>query len=56
MFMTGKSSNKKLCKVTSPFKDLYWTGSIIGKEIRTTLINFDGITIFSFSIQRDKNL
>ena len=42
MFMAGKPSNKKLCKATSQFKDLYWTGSIIGQAVRTTLINFDG--------------
>jgi len=34
--------HQKLCYNTAPFKDFYWTGSLIGQPVKATLLNFDG--------------
>lgn len=53
LFFASKRAN--LCNRTATYKDLYWTGSVIGLQVTTTLINFDGRITYDGSIMETRS-
>jgi len=53
LFYSSKRAN--LCFRNAAYQDLFWTGSVIGQKVTTTLINFDGRITYDGSIMETRS-